>query len=269
VERHFDAAAGYWHEVYGAADVQGVIYRRRMEVATRWAAELGPAPPAEAIDVGCGAGLMSVELARLGLSVTATDASAGMVQIARGLMEQKGLEGRVSVQLADVHGLPFPDGRFGLVVALGLLPWLHDPASAVAELVRVLAPQGAIILTADNRRRLNRLVEPREHPLLAPLRLARRRLRKGSGWVPQGAQSYRHEAGEVDALLAGAAVTVVRRTTVGYGPFTILGRRALPEVAGTRLHNLLQQAGERHARLRGTGWHYIAAGVKDGRTASG
>jgi ubiquinone/menaquinone biosynthesis C-methylase UbiE len=269
VDRHFDAAAGYWAEVYGAADVQGLVYRRRMEVAAQWAAELGPPGPAEALDVGCGAGLMSVELARLGLAVTATDASPGMVQTALGLMARHGLQDRVTVQQADVHALPFPDGRFALVVALGLLPWLHDPAAAVTELARVLAPEGTIILTADNRRRLNRFLEPREHPLLEPLRLARRRLREGAGWVPEGAQSYRHEAGVIDALLAGAAITVLRRTTVGYGPFTILGRRVLPEVAGTRLHHALQLAGERHARLRGTGWHYIAAGVKDGRARSG
>jgi 2-polyprenyl-3-methyl-5-hydroxy-6-metoxy-1,4-benzoquinol methylase len=269
VERYFDAAAGYWAEVYGATDVQGLIYRRRMEVAAQWAAELGPAPPAPALDVGCGAGLMSVELARLGLEVIATDASDGMVQTARGLMARHHLQDRVSVQQADVHALPFGDGRFGMVVALGLLPWLDDPAAAVTELARVLAPGGTVILTADNSRRLNRFLEPREHPLLEPLRLARRRLREGAGWVPEGAQSHRHDAAEVDALLAGAAITVLRRTTVGYGPFTILGRRALPEVAGTRLHHALQLAGERHPRLRGTGWHYIAAGIKDGPAGSG
>lgn len=265
VDRHFDAAARYWAEVYGAADVQGLVYRRRMEVAAQWAAELAPTAlegPAEALDVGCGAGLMSVELARLGLTVTATDASAGMIRTARDLVESRGLQGRVSVQQADVNALPFPEGRFGVVVALGLLPWLHDPAAAVAELARVLAPGGTIILTADNRRRLNRFIEPREHPLLEPLRQARRRRRQSAGWVPDSAQSYRHEADDVDALLAAAAVTVVRRTTVGYGPFTILGRRALPGLAETRLHTALQLAGKRHARLRTTGWHYIAAGVK-------
>jgi 2-polyprenyl-3-methyl-5-hydroxy-6-metoxy-1,4-benzoquinol methylase len=272
VDRHFDASASYWHDVYGAGDLQGLVYRRRMQVASQWAAESVPTSAharAEALDVGCGAGLMSLELARLGLGVTATDASAGMVATATALMERQGLHDRVAVRQADVHELPFADGRFGLVVALGLLPWLHDPAAAVAELARVLAPGGTIIVTADNRRRLNRFLEPREHPMLAPVRLARRRLRERSGWVPASAQSYRYETREVDALLAAASVTVIRRTTVGYGPFTVLGRPALPDAAGTRLHEVLQRAGERHPRLRGAGWHYVVAGVKADRAAGG
>jgi ubiquinone/menaquinone biosynthesis C-methylase UbiE len=265
VDRHFDQAAGYWHEIYGAGDLQGLVYRRRMQVAAQWAAELGPGPPADALDVGCGAGLMSLELARLGLGVTATDASAGMVATATALMESQGLQDRVAVRQADVHELPFADGRFGLVVALGLLPWLHDPAAAVADLARVLAPGGTIILTADNLRRLNRLLEPRENPVLGPVRAARRRVRERAGWVPAGPPAHLHRASDIDALLDRATVTVVRRTTVGYGPFTVLGRRALPDAAATRLHEILQRAGDRHPRLRGAGWHYVVAGVKDSR----
>ncbi len=275
VDRHFDASARYWHEVYGAGDLQGLIYRRRMQVASQWAAESALThpesvpTPLEALDVGCGAGLMSLELARLGLGVTATDASAGMVATATAVIQSRGLQHQVAVRLADVHELPFADGRFGLVVALGVLPWLHDPAAAVAELARVLAPGGTIILTADNRRRLNRLLEPRENPVLGPVRVARRAVRKRAGWVPAGPPAHLHRASEVDALLERAGVTVVRRTTVGYGPFTLLGRPALPDAAGTRLNEILQRAGARHPRLRGLGWHYVVAGVKDGRPRGG
>ena len=167
---------------------------------------------------------------------------------------------------ADVPRLPFADGRFQVWWwRWASSPWSPRSGRRGRRASRVLAPGGTIIVTADNRRRLNRLLEPRENPVLGPVRVVRRAVRKRAGWVPAGAPAHLHRASEVDALLERAAVTVVRRTTVGYGPFTVLGRPALPDAAGTRLNEILQRAGARHPRLRGAGWHYVVAGVKDSR----
>jgi predicted ATP-grasp superfamily ATP-dependent carboligase/ubiquinone/menaquinone biosynthesis C-methylase UbiE len=263
VDGFFDRGAGYWRGVYDTDGLQGMIYRQRMEVVTAWTRELGLAAGAAALDVGCGAGLTTVELARAGLAVTGTDSSAAMVATATALAEQSGLADRIAIRQADAHRLPFEDGAFELVVALGLLPWLRDAPAVVGELSRVLAPGGSIMLTADNRHRLNRIVEPRESPLLSPLRPVRRALRRGSAEggsdVPT---AYRHAPHEVDEMLAGVGVRVTRRTTIGYGPFTVLCRPVLPERAGAALHERLQRSAAEHARLRGGGWHYVVAGVK-------
>jgi len=262
VDRYFDVSAGYWHAIYGRQELQGLVYRRRMEAVAAWTGELELAPGAMALDAGCGAGLMSVELARRGFSVTGTDSSSEMVQSAARLAAEQGLRARVTIREADVHRLPFNDGEFALIVALGLLPWLHDPVRAVAELARVLAPGGWIILTADNRRRLNRLVEPRENPLLSPLRPVKRTLSRSSSARRDSAPAYRHLPREVDKMLAGAGIAVARRATVGYGPFTVMGRRPLPDSVGTRLHERLERSAGDHPWLRGSGWHYLAAGRK-------
>jgi SAM-dependent methyltransferase len=262
VDRYFDVAAGYWRAIYGRQELQGLVYRRRMETVAAWTSELGLAPGATALDAGCGAGLMSVELARGGFSVTGTDSSPGMVQTAARLAAEEGVAARVTIREADVHHLPFGDGEFALIVALGLLPWLHDPVRAVAELGRVLAPGGWIIVTADNRRRLNRLVEPRENPLLRPLSPVKRMLSCPSSVRGYSAPSYRHLPREVDEMLTGAGIAVALRTTVGYGPFTVMGRPLLPDRVGTRLHERLERSAGGSPRLRGSGWHYLAAGRK-------
>ncbi|MGI8559443.1 MAG: class I SAM-dependent methyltransferase [Solirubrobacteraceae bacterium] len=262
VDRYFDVSAGYWRAIYGRQELQGLVYRRRLETVAAWAVEFGLAAGAKALDAGCGAGLMSVELARRGFSVIGTDSSPEMVQTAARLAAEQGLAGRVTIREADVHRLPFGDGEFALIVALGLLPWLHDPVKAVAEFARVLAPGGGIIVTADNRRRLNRLVEPRENPLLRPLRPVKRMLSRQSSVQGDSAPSYRHLPAEVDEMLAGAGIAVARRTTVGYGPFTVMDRSLLPDSVGTGLHERLERYAGGHPRLRGSGWHYVAAGRK-------
>ncbi|HEY5188286.1 MAG TPA: methyltransferase domain-containing protein [Solirubrobacteraceae bacterium] len=260
VDEYFDTAADYWREVYEADDLQGLVYRQRQETALAWVRELGLPESAQALDAGCGAGLMSVALAGEGLQVTATDSSPQMVALTTQRATAEGLSDRVEVERADAHQLPCASGAFSLVLALGLLPWLSDPAAAVAELTRVLAPGGWLLLTADNERRLNRLVEPKESPLLAPLKEARRGLRQTAGRQPAGAQAYRHRSEDVDGLLRAAGVEPVKRTTVGYGPFTFLSRPALTNRAGTRLHLALEHAAARHPRLRTGGWHYVVLG---------
>lgn len=259
VDDYFDSASGYWSTVYETRDTQGLVYRRRMAAALRWAGELGLPAGARALDAGCGAGLLSGELAALGLAVTGTDSSPEMVRTAAANLARRGLTEAVTVRQADVHRLPFAAAQFHLVVALGLLPWLHDAPGAVRELGRVLCPGGMMILSADNRYRLNRPVEPRENPLLNPLRPIKRML---SAPDDSAAPSYRHSPREVDALLAGAGVAAIRRTTIGYGPFTVLGRELLPGRLGVAVDERLQLACARHPRLRGAGWHYLVAGVK-------
>lgn len=266
VDSYFDQQAAYWREVYERPGVEGMVYRRRMETAARWAQELELPAGTAALEVGCGAGFLTVELARAGLSVIATDSSPEMVELASRQIAEAGLGESAQVQEADVHRLPFGDGQFGLVVALGLLPWLHDASGGVAELARVLAPGGWMILTADNRARLNSLIEPRDHPLLTPLKLARRKLARPTESPQASAPSYLHRPAQVDAMLASAGVRPVRRTTIGFGPFTILGRRLLPERLGAAFYLRLQAAARHSSALRRTGWHYLVAARKSDAT---
>lgn len=263
VDRYFDDASEYWHSVYGQPGVQGTVYRRRLATAASWIEELDLETGAHALEAGCGAGWMTVALARTGLRVVATDSSEEMVSLCRRRVAQDCPEAEVTVQRADAHELPFESEQFELAVGIGLLPWLHDPQEAIAELVRVLRPGGWLILTADNRRRLNRVVEPRENPLLAPLKQARRRLRESAGWVPPTAQSFRHAPDEIDAMLRRAGVTPRRRTAVGFGPFTFLGHPALSDSLGSALDRRLERFAGESGRLRLRGWHYIVAGSKD------
>jgi ubiquinone/menaquinone biosynthesis C-methylase UbiE len=269
VDRYFDATSGYWDDVYTDPGLQGLVYRRRQHVVLDWIAQLGLAPGAPALDAGCGAGHLTVALAGAGLEVVATDSSPEMTERCARSVGRAGVSDHVEVLRADAQRLPFPDRRFALVVALGLLPWLPDPAAAVEELARVLELGGWLIVTADNRRRLNRLIEPREQPLLLPVKQARNAWRRRRGRMPEGAQSRRHTGEEIDAMLTAAGVLPSRRTTVGYGPFSVLGHELLPDTTGLGLHRWLERSAARHARLRAAGWHYVVAGRKQADAGGG
>lgn len=240
VERRFDSEARRWADYYREHSVEGVVYRRRQQVALDWIDGLGLGAGAPVLDAGCGAGELTAALSERGFVVDAVDAVPAMVAQVR----ERDLP-RVRVKLADAAALPFPDRTFALVAALGLLPWVESPSAVVRELARVLSPGGHAVLTVDNRYRLSYLVDPRLTPLAQPLKEAARRLRGRR-------QTHAPAAGaDLDGYVTGAGLEQVAWGTVGFGPFTLLGRSVLPDRWSTALHGWLQARADR-------GWWLLA-----------
>jgi SAM-dependent methyltransferase len=182
-----------------------------------------------------------------------------MVALASRCVAEAGHGDDVAVYVADVHDLPHAAGSFELVVALGVLPWLHSPQRALGQVGRVLATGGHAIVSADNRLRLNGLVEPAESPLVVPPKYAWRAVRRLRGHRRTGAVSRLHNPARVDRWLVAAGLEPERRTTVGFGPFTFFWRPVVRDRTGIRLHRRLDRVAERRPRLRRHGWHYLVS----------
>jgi ubiquinone/menaquinone biosynthesis C-methylase UbiE len=267
----FDAAASYWEGIYEEPLLQGQIYRERERAVLAQVAQLELPAGASILEIGCGAGRLTCELAWLGHTVHAVDASNAMVSLAAERVRRAGLDARVLVRTADVHALPFAPMAFSLVVAVGVLPWLHSPEQALEEIARVLRPEGKLILTANNRARLNTLVDPRANVLLTPLKRLRRRLSARPVNGDRAGLVFRlHFPSHVNAMVRGAGFRLDSRATVGFGPFSFWGRPLLSDRAGTALHRRLQTLADRGLPiLRSTGWHYLLSAHKDRALTAG
>jgi ubiquinone/menaquinone biosynthesis C-methylase UbiE len=253
INEYFDATSTYWDAVYRDDDLQARIYKRRQQYVVAAVDAVQP-PPARVLEVGCGAGHLTLALAQKGLHLDALDASLAMVEAARGRIADAGLSDRVEVAQADVHALPFAAGEFDLVVAVGVIPWLHSPAAAVAEMARVLRPQGQLVLTADNRARLTSFTDPRRILAMPPLKRVYRRIRR----IDPVTISRMHTPRAVDAMLAQAGLSPIERRTVGFGPMSFLGRSILLGNRGLALDERLQRLADTGTPgIRWTGWHYL------------
>jgi ubiquinone/menaquinone biosynthesis C-methylase UbiE len=100
-------------------------------------------PQAHVLDVGCGTGVLTRQLARwpgVG-SVVGVDVAPSLLARARELAV--GLAG-VTFEEADARSLPFPDEDFDVVVLDSTLSHVPGPEQAVAEAFRVLRPSGCL-----------------------------------------------------------------------------------------------------------------------------
>lgn len=101
------------------------------------------------LDVGCGGGLLSEELARLGLSVTGVDPSLGSVNTARNHARQSGLEIEYLAGIGEK--LPFPGSSYDVAVCTDVLELVDSASALIAEISRVLKDGGVFLYDTINR----------------------------------------------------------------------------------------------------------------------
>lgn len=102
-----------------------------------------------ALDVGCGTGNYTIELAKRGADVIGVDSSEEMLAWARIKAQKADIE--ASFVAADATNLPFPDSSFDTVISNGLLCFLKEPEKALIEMHRVLKPGGRLVIGVLNR----------------------------------------------------------------------------------------------------------------------
>jgi SAM-dependent methyltransferase len=101
----------------------------------------GVASGARVLDVACGTGIVARRAAARGADVTGVDLNEQMLEVARGI------EPAIEWIQADVADLPLPDDAFDWVFSQQGLQFFPDRAAAVAEMRRVLAPGGQLVIS--------------------------------------------------------------------------------------------------------------------------
>jgi 2-polyprenyl-6-hydroxyphenyl methylase/3-demethylubiquinone-9 3-methyltransferase len=101
------------------------------------------------LDVGCGGGLMSEPLARLGAQVVGVDASPGNIAAARLHAESQGVA--VDYRLGDPTDVLAPDEQFDVVLALEVVEHVSDVPAFVDTVAKSVAPGGLLFASTIDR----------------------------------------------------------------------------------------------------------------------
>ena len=145
---HFGAMAADWWDPSGSSAMLHKLNPVRLRyirdaIDRHWLGEdssFRPLTGRRALDVGCGAGLLSEPLARLGATVTALDAAQENIAIARAHAEGQGL-------LIDYRATPveqLDSDKFDLVTSMEVIEHVTDPAAFIPALAAKLAPGGLL-----------------------------------------------------------------------------------------------------------------------------
>jgi trans-aconitate methyltransferase len=116
---------------------------------------LDPQPGERILDVGCGTGQLTAEIAQTGAEVLGIDASEAMVAQARGNFPELRFEQR------DVRDLPF-QAEFDGVFSNAVLHWVQPPERAAACMSRALKPGGRLVVEMGGRGNIAEIVRAAE-----------------------------------------------------------------------------------------------------------
>lgn len=158
------------------------------------------------LDIGCGGGLLSEPMARLGFAVTGVDASARNIGAARAHAGAQGLA--IDYRCATAEQLLAEGGRpFDLVLNMEVVEHVADPRAYLADTARLVAPGGMMIVATLNR-------------TLKSLALAKIGAEYVLRWVPAGTHDWRKflKPDEIRDMLADQPVRVEGPYGLSYDP---------------------------------------------------
>ncbi len=103
-------------------------------------------PGERVLDVGCGTGNAALLAVEHGTEVMGVDPAARLLDVARARAEDEGK--RVTFERGEAASLPVGDGSVDVVLSVFGVVFAPDPGAAAAEIARVLAPTGRVVLSA-------------------------------------------------------------------------------------------------------------------------
>ena len=156
----------------------------------------------DALDIGCGAGLVCEPLARLGAAVTGVDAAAENVAVAAAHAEAVGLD--IRYMAGEVAGLDI--GTFDLVACVEVIEHVADKPAFLRDAAARLAPDGLLVMSTPNRTAASRVL------LVGAA--------EAVGYVPKGTHHWEDfiTPDEFEALLADAGLSVTAQRGIAWRP---------------------------------------------------
>ncbi len=160
------------------------------------------------LDAGCGGGLVTEPMARLGAHAVGVDAGDANVKAA--MVHADALQVDVDYRIGTVEGLIAAGEKpFDIVLALEVVEHVADPAQFLADCAKLLAPGGLMIVAT-----LNRTAKAFAFAIVGAEHVLR--------WLPAGTHDWSKfvTPEEATAALVGAGLEVKPPVGVSFSPFS-------------------------------------------------
>ena len=209
----FEAMAAEWWDTKGKFRPLHLMNPCRLDyITTQISAEFGrdltaPTPFAglRLLDIGCGGGLLSEPMARLGATVVGADAAPRNIPVAQIHARQSGLE--IDYRHTTAEALAAAGEQFDVVLNMEVIEHVADPAAYLTACQRLLKPGGLMICSTLNRNPKSWLMA-----IVGAEHIMR--------WLPKGTHDWNKfiTPDELQALIEQAGLTQVDRKGMVFNP---------------------------------------------------
>ena len=134
---------------------------QQVAMRTAYLNKLGDITGLQVLEIGCGTGVVTRELARRigpGGRLVGSDPSHGMITVARELAEAEGTP-VIEFAVQDAGNLPYPDATFDLVCAVTVFSHVPAREAVLREVARVTKPGGRVLIV-DGDFAANQIAHP-------------------------------------------------------------------------------------------------------------
>lgn len=152
----------------------------------------------DVLEIGCGAGLVSSQIARAGAKLHAVDLTSAAIAMTRKRFELAGLSG--DIRQMDAEKLEYPDNSMDFVVSWGVIHHSGNMAAVLDQIHRVLRPGGRAYVMVYNRCSLRYQVYCRVWLGMAKMKLLRMSLEQVAGSITDGHIARHLDTQEFDRL---------------------------------------------------------------------
>lgn len=143
----FSQLAAEWWDPNGKCKPLHIINPLRVDYIRQ---QCGSLVDKQTLDVGCGGGILSESLAKLGAQVTAIDLAEESLAVAKHHAEQNGLNIDYQKQTVEDLARQTPN-QYDLITCMELLEHVPDPTSIIHACAKLLKPNGQLFLSTINR----------------------------------------------------------------------------------------------------------------------
>ncbi|WJY22581.1 bifunctional 2-polyprenyl-6-hydroxyphenol methylase/3-demethylubiquinol 3-O-methyltransferase UbiG [Fontisubflavum oceani] len=209
----FEAMAAEWWDPHGKFKPLHMLNPTRLDyITTQIAAEFGrglktnmPFAGLRILDIGCGGGLLSEPMARLGAEVVGADAAERNIPVAQVHAEQSGLD--IDYRHTTAEALAEAGEQFDVVLNMEVVEHVADPQGYLTACQQLLKPGGLMICSTINR-------NPKSFAMaIVGAEYVMR-------WLPKGTHEWQKfiTPDELFGLIANAGLTPVDRKGFVFNP---------------------------------------------------